>query len=64
VYAAIQVEGSQLEAELKDAMWTVRHGEREASSQYLDYALSKLFDDDSARIHQLAARVIAEAETG
>jgi hypothetical protein len=57
--AAIAYRGEELRAWEDEAGWTVRLGELEACSRYLDLALAALLDagDD---VHQLAARLLAE----
>jgi hypothetical protein len=55
--AAIPFDGVELEAQLVGETWTVRLGEHEASSKWLDFALTKLLDDDTRRAHEVAARL-------
>ena len=57
--AVICYRGQALEAWEHEDRWTVQLGELEASSRYLDLALAALIDDGE-RVHQLAARLIAE----
>jgi hypothetical protein len=52
--------GEVLEAWEHEDGWTVRLGELEASSRYLDLALAALVDDGE-RVHQLAARLLARS---
>jgi len=56
--AAIPYGGGELEARQEDGLWTVRLGELEECSTYLDFALAELLDDDTARVHHLAVRLI------
>jgi hypothetical protein len=56
--AVIPYLGGELEAVLEGERWTVRLGELEKSSAYLDFALSELLGDRSPRVHSLAARLI------
>src|SRR2546430_3490078 len=60
--AAIDYHGGELEAWEYDDLWTVRLGELESSSRYLDLALAELLDD-SEGVHTLAARLLAELVT-
>ncbi len=60
--AAIDYHGGELEAREYEDLWTVRLGELEASSRYLDLALAELLDD-SEGVHTLAARLLAELVT-
>lgn len=55
--AAIPFDGAELEAQLVGETWTVRLGEVEASSKWLDFALSKLLDDDTQQAHEIAAKL-------
>ena len=57
--AVICYRGRQLEAWEHADGWTVQLSELEASSRYLDLALAALVDDGE-RVHQLAARLLAE----
>jgi hypothetical protein len=57
--AAISYHGGELEAWEQDGQWTVRLGELEASSRYLDLALAELLDDE-AGAHRLSARLLLE----
>ncbi|HYQ10387.1 MAG TPA: hypothetical protein VEP92_04410 [Gaiellaceae bacterium] len=57
--AVICYRGEVLEAWEHEDGWTVRLGELEAASRYLDLALAALLDDGE-RVHQLAARLLAE----
>jgi hypothetical protein len=57
--AVISYRGEVLEAWEHEDGWTVRLGELEAASRYLDLALAALLDDGE-RVHQLAARLLAE----
>lgn len=59
MHTAIPFDAGQLEAELAGELWTVRLGEREASSRWLDFALSKLLDD-AQQAHELAARLVEQ----
>ena len=63
--AAIPFQRGELEAELTGELWTVRLGELEASSKWLDFALAELLDDDVRQAHELAARLVEQmlAET-
>ena len=56
--AVIPYNGSELEAVLEGERWTVRLGELEKSSNYLDFALAVLLDDQSPRVHSLAAQLL------
>ena len=60
--AAIDYHGGELEAWEYEDLWTVRLGELESSSRYLDLALAELLDD-SEGVHTLAARLLAELVT-
>ena len=57
--AAIDYHGGELQAWAQEDVWTVRLGELEASSRYLDLALAELLDD-AERAHKLAARLLME----
>ena len=57
--AVICYRGEVLEAWEHEDGWTVRLGELEAASRYLDLALAALLDDGE-RVHQLAAKLLAE----
>jgi hypothetical protein len=66
--AVIPYLGGELEAVLEGERWTVRRGGAERSSAYLDFALAELLgDEDSQRVHLLAAqlieRMLVEAQT-
>ena len=50
--------GGELEVCREGEVWTVRLGELEESSTYLDFALAQLLDDETPRVHHLAARLI------
>jgi hypothetical protein len=50
----------QLEAEWSGEEWTVRLGEREVTSRYLDYALTELGLEAHAA-HQVATRITEES---
>jgi hypothetical protein len=52
----------ELEAWEQEELWTVRLGELEASSRYLDLALAELLDDPEGA-HRLAARLVVELVT-
>jgi len=56
--AAIPYRGGELEVEEEQEEWTVRLGELEASSRYLDWAVARLLDDDPSEVHHLATRLI------
>lgn len=58
--------GGELEAQLTGELWTVRLGELEATSKWLDFALSELLDDDAQQAHEVAAKVVEQllAEAG
>jgi hypothetical protein len=56
--AAIPYHGGELEARWEGGVWTVRLGELDESSIYLDFALAQLLDDDTARVHHLATMLI------
>jgi hypothetical protein len=62
VQAAIRYRGGELEVYEQGAVWTVRLGELEESSPYLDFALAQLLDDETARVHHLAVRLIEAIE--
>jgi hypothetical protein len=55
----IDYRGGELEAWEVDGEWTVRLGELEASSRYLDLALAALLDDPEGA-HRLSARLLLE----
>jgi hypothetical protein len=55
--AVIRYQEQELEAWEDEGGWTVRLGELEASSRYLDLALAALLDD-VVGVHQLAARLL------
>jgi hypothetical protein len=57
--AVICHRGEVLEAWEHEDGWTVRLGELEASSRYLDLALAALLDHGES-VHQLAARLLAQ----
>jgi hypothetical protein len=57
--AVINYQGGELEAWEQEELWTVRLGELEASSRYLDLALAELLDNPYG-LHQLAAKLLAE----
>jgi hypothetical protein len=57
--AVICYRGEVLAAWEHEDRWTVQLGELEATSRYLDLALAALLDDGE-RVHQLAARLLAE----
>jgi hypothetical protein len=57
--AVIDYHRGELEAWEHEDLWTVRLGELEASSHYLDLALAELLDRPEGT-HQLAARLVAE----
>ena len=57
--AAIDYHGGELQAWAQEDVWTVRLGELEASSRYLDLALAELLDDAEGA-HKLAARLLME----
>jgi hypothetical protein len=48
----------EIEAVLEDETWTVRLGELEESARFLDFALSRLLDDEAEQVHRLAARIV------
>ena len=52
--STIPYRGSELEVCEEGEIWTVRLGELEESSPYLDFALAQLLDDGTARVHHLA----------
>ena len=56
--AVISYQGGELEASEQDGLWTVRLGELEASSRYLDLALADLLDHPDGT-HRLAAKLVA-----
>ena len=58
--AAICYRGEVLEAWEHEDGWTVRLGELEAASRYLDLALAALLDDGE-RVHELAARLLVKS---
>jgi hypothetical protein len=60
--ATIGYHGGELEAWEHEDLWTVKLGELEASSRYLDLALAELLDDADG-VHKLAARLLAEVVT-
>jgi hypothetical protein len=62
VQATIPYRGGELEVSEEGEIWTVRLGELEESSPYLDFALAQLLDDDTARVHQLALKLIEAIE--
>ena len=55
--AVIRYQARELEAWEDQDGWTVRIGELEASSRYLDLALAALLEDGED-VHQLAARLL------
>jgi hypothetical protein len=55
---AVPYAGGELEATLDGDTWVVRLGVLEESSQYLDYALSRLLDTETRHVHHLANQVI------
>jgi hypothetical protein len=55
---AVPYAGGELEATLDGDTWVVRLGMLEESSQYLDYALSRLLDTETRHVHHLATRLI------
>jgi hypothetical protein len=57
--SVISYQGGELEAWEQEDRWTVRLGELEASSRYLDLVLAELLDDVDG-VHQLAARLLAD----
>ncbi len=57
---AIPFQGGELEAQLTGEVWTVRLGELEASSKWLDFALSRVLDDDAQKAHELAAKLVEQ----
>ena len=57
--AAIDYHGGELQVWEQEDVWTVRLGELEASSRYLDLALAELLDDAEGA-HELAARLLME----
>jgi hypothetical protein len=57
--AVINYQGGELEAWEQENLWTVRLGELEATSRYLDLALTELLDNPYG-VHQLAARLLTE----
>jgi hypothetical protein len=59
VHTEIPFHGGALEAELEGEVWTVRLGELEASSKWLDFALSELLDDDT-QAHEIAAKLVEQ----
>jgi hypothetical protein len=60
VHTAIPFQGGELEARLTGELWTVRLGELEASSKWLDFALAELLDDDTRRAHEVATKLIEQ----
>ena len=58
VQATIPYRGGELEVCEEGEIWTVRLGELEESSPYLDFALAQLLDDDTAHVHHLALKLI------
>jgi len=60
--AVINYHGGELEAWEDDDLWTVRLGELEASSLYLDAALAELLDDPRGA-HRVATRLLMEIVT-
>ena len=62
VQARIPYRGGELEVGEEGEIWTVRLGELEESSPYLDFALAQLLDDDRARVHHLALKLIEAIE--
>jgi hypothetical protein len=62
VQATIPYRGGELEVSEEGEIWTVRLGELEESSPYLDFALAQLLDDDTARVHHLALKLIEAIE--
>jgi len=62
VQATIPYRGGELEVCEEGEIWTVRLGELEESSPYLDFALAQLLDDDTARVHHLALKLIEAIE--
>jgi hypothetical protein len=63
---ALPYAGGELEATLDGDTWVVRLGMLEESSQYLDYALSRLLDTETRHVHhlamQLTERLLLEAQ--
>ena len=59
MHTAIPFHGGEIQAELTGEVWTVRLGELEASSKWLDFALSELLDDDT-QVHTLAAKLVEQ----
>lgn len=57
---AIPFNGGELEAELNGEIWTVRLGELEESSKWLDFALSGLLDGDTQLAHEVAAKLVEQ----
>jgi len=57
--AAIAYSYEELEAWEQDGRWTVRLGDVEATSRYLDLALAALLDDPKGA-HRVAARLVAK----
>ena len=57
--AAIDYRGGELQVWEQEDVWTVRLGELEASSRYLDLALAELLDDAEGA-HELAAKLLME----
>jgi hypothetical protein len=62
VQATIPYRDGELEVCEEGEIWTVRLCELEESSPYLDFALAKLLDDDTARVHHLALKLIEAIE--
>jgi hypothetical protein len=62
VQATIPYRGGELEVSEEGEIWTVRLAELEESSPYLDFALAQLLDDDTARVHHLALKLIEAIE--
>jgi len=60
--AGIDYHGGELQVWEQEDVWTVRLGELEASSRYLDLALAELLDDAEGA-HKLAARLLMELIT-
>ena len=60
--AAIDYHGGELQVWEQEDVWTVRLGELEASSRYLDLALAELLDDAEGA-HKLAAKLLMELIT-
>jgi hypothetical protein len=62
VQATIPYRDGELEVCEEGEIWTVRLGELEESSPYLDFALAQLLDDHTARVHHLALKLIEAIE--